>query len=50
MELYSSAIDGTNNVRLNGPLVPGGSVRDFVVTDDGSRVVYLPDQIGRGVA
>ena len=36
--------------RLNDKLGPGQAVRDFRVTQDGSRVVYLvgdADQIGR---
>jgi len=46
LELYSSAPDGSGNVKLNGPLVKGGSVSfGFAAwSPDSSRIAYLADQ------
>src|SRR5439155_9878102 len=54
-ELFSVPITGGTPVRLNAPLVPGGDVVDsppgysvpantFMITPDGTRVVYRADQ------
>jgi len=44
-ELYAAMVDGTGNVKLNGPLPEGEDVQpDFVVSPDGSRVVYRAAQ------
>lgn len=55
MELYSVPLDGGPAVKLNGPLVAGGDValsgqrRLAQVTADGTRVVYVADQLVDGV-
>jgi hypothetical protein len=44
-EIYSRPLDGSGfAVKLNGPLTPGGDVRDFKISPDSSRVVYRADQ------
>jgi len=51
-ELFGVPIDRSSPpARLNGPLVSGGDVldEDFLLTADGSRVVYLADQETDGV-
>jgi dipeptidyl aminopeptidase/acylaminoacyl peptidase len=35
--------------KLNGPLAIGGQIVDFVISSDGSRVVYLADQTTGGI-
>jgi Tol biopolymer transport system component len=45
-ELYSVPIAGpaAAGVKLNGALVPGGDVGDYVASPNGARVVYRADQ------
>ncbi|MCR9199309.1 MAG: hypothetical protein NXI04_11740 [Planctomycetaceae bacterium] len=43
-ELFSVPIAGGDLVTLNGPLVAGGSVTAFEVSQDSGRVVYTADQ------
>lgn len=44
-ELFLAPLDGSAPARvLNAPLLPNRAVRDFRVTADGWRVVYLADQ------
>lgn len=45
-ELFSVPIDGNarGSARLNGPLIPAGDVREFELSPDGARVIYLADQ------
>src|SRR5439155_1260967 len=43
-ELYSVPITGSVPLKLNPPLVAGGSVDSFLITPDSSRVVYAADQ------
>jgi Tol biopolymer transport system component len=44
--LHSLPLDGSSDsVRIDGPLVAGGSVRTYELTPDGSRAVYLADQL-----
>lgn len=44
-ELFSVRLDGsTAPLKLNGPLVQGGFVREFKISPDSSRVVYLANQ------
>ena len=46
-ELYAIPLDASAPPRkLNGPLVPGGEVREFWISPDGTRVVYAADQDG----
>ena len=44
-ELYSASLDGSEIIKLSGPLVPGGLVLDFQVSPDGTYVAYLADQV-----
>src|SRR5262245_26871874 len=43
-QLYSKPLVGGAAVRLNGPLVTGGSVQDHWITPDFARVIYYADQ------
>ena len=44
-ELYSVSSDNSGAiVKLNGPLVAGGSIQRFDISPDGRRVVYQADQ------
>jgi Tol biopolymer transport system component len=43
-DLYVVPPSGGAAIRLNPPLVDGGSVQDFAISSDGSRVVYSADQ------
>lgn len=44
-ELFSAPIDGSAPAtKLNGPLVTGGSIGLFGITNDGQRVIYVADQ------
>ncbi len=43
-DLYVSALDGTGQVKISDPLVPGGEVNDFVWNPNGDRVAYVADQ------
>lgn len=44
-ELFSVPADGSASpVRLNAPLVAGGSVIDWALSPDGTQVVYFADQ------
>lgn len=47
-ELFSSAVDGSENIKISGNLTPGGNVAGFDITPDSSQVVYLADQIIAG--
>lgn len=49
VELFSVPATGGPSVRLNGPLVSGGSVSNFQVSADGMRVVYIADEETDGV-
>jgi Tol biopolymer transport system component len=44
IEIYSVPVAGGAMVKLNGALVAGGSVSDFKIAPNSSRVVYLADQ------
>lgn len=44
-ELYSVPITGGPLVKLNGPLVAGGNVGQYVISDDSAWVIYLADQV-----
>lgn len=44
-ELYSVPISGGPLVKLNGPLVAGGNVGQYVISDDSAWVIYLADQV-----
>ncbi len=47
-ELFSAPLEGGPAVRLNGPLVNGGSVEsEWVITPDGAQVVYLAFQLSQ---
>ncbi|MGJ8696457.1 MAG: hypothetical protein ACSHYF_09070 [Verrucomicrobiaceae bacterium] len=49
-ELYSVSVDGNSSpIKLNGPLVEGGSVESFAISTDSTRVVYHADQNIDGV-
>ncbi len=41
IELYSVRIGGGTPLRLNGSLVSGGEVKDYVITRDSSTVVFV---------
>jgi Tol biopolymer transport system component len=45
-ELYSVPIYGpaAAGIKVNGALVPGGNVRDFLISPNNSRVIYQADQ------
>ena len=43
-DLYSVPITGSVPLRLNPPLVAGGTVDSFIITPDSSRVIYAADQ------
>ncbi len=43
--LYSTAVDGSGTVRLNGPLTSGGDVYSFQLSPDGRSVAYIADQV-----
>ena len=45
-ELYSVPLGGpaAAGVKLNGAMVTGGYVHNFLISPDSSRVVYLADQ------
>jgi Tol biopolymer transport system component len=42
--LFSVPSHGGTPLQLSAPMAPGGSVRDFALTGDGSHVVYTADQ------
>ncbi len=45
VDLFSVQLDDSDPpVKLNGPLVQGGFVREFQISPDSSRVVYLAQQ------
>ncbi len=44
VELYASFDDGTDIVKLSGPMVSGGNVVDFEVSPNGIWVAYVADQ------
>lgn len=48
-ELFAASIDGGEVLKLNDALPAGGSIHEFLLTPDGSRVVYLGDQETAGV-
>jgi Tol biopolymer transport system component len=41
---YRARLDGTEVIRLNGPLAPGGNVGSFAISPDRTEVAYLADQ------
>ncbi len=43
-DLMSAPLAGGPTVTLNGPLVDGGNVVDFLIAPDSSRVIYYADQ------
>src|SRR5690606_21850652 len=43
-ELFSVKADGSGLAKLNGSLVSGGSVTNWFISPDGSRVAYRADQ------
>jgi hypothetical protein len=47
-DLYLARLDGSEVLRLNGP-VPRGGVAAFLVSPDRSQVAYLADQDTQGV-
>lgn len=49
IDLYRADLDGTNIVRLNGPLAPGANVSAFSISPDGGYVAYLADEDTAGV-
>jgi hypothetical protein len=51
-ELYSVSVTGTysDSIRLTQPFAAGGELKDFEISPDGSRVVYLGEQLTAGVA
>jgi Tol biopolymer transport system component len=44
IELYATNLNGSGTVKLNNALVTRGSVNGFVLTSNGTHVVYLADQ------
>lgn len=45
-ELFIVDIDGSNNLKLNGPLTSGGRVNPgFILSPDGSKIAYTADQV-----
>jgi len=50
VELYRADLDGSNIVKLNGPLTPGGQVTTFSISPDGDYVAYLADEDTRNVS
>lgn len=42
--LYKVPTTGGAVTKLNGPLVPGGGIDSWVLTPDGSKIVYTADQ------
>ncbi len=48
MRLYSTAVDGSGTVRLNGALTSGGDVFSYRVSPDGSQIAYVADQVVDG--
>jgi cysteine-rich repeat protein len=48
-ELYTNAWDGSDNRKVNGPLVAGGEVRDFSWSPDGTLIAYEADQDTEGM-
>jgi Tol biopolymer transport system component len=47
--LLTMVVDQATAIKLNGPLVAGGSVLEAQLTPDGNRIVYLADQDTNGV-
>lgn len=45
-ELYSAPLEGGAEIELSGELAEGGYIREFRITADGERVVYLADEDG----
>lgn len=43
VELYSVPVGGGTPLKLNGPLVAGGNVQQFLIDDDSDRVLYFAD-------
>jgi hypothetical protein len=49
-ELFTSRPDGSNNVRVSGPLVAGGNVQsNFAWAPDSSRIAYQATQFSNNV-
>ncbi len=46
--LYSTAVDGSGTIRLNGPLTSGGDVWSYRLSPDGRSVAYVADQATDG--
>lgn len=44
IELFVSSVDGMSNVKVSGPLVADGDVREFEWSFDSSQIAYLADQ------
>ncbi len=44
VQLYSVPIQGGMSTRLNGDLVAGGNVLEFLITPNGSKVIYKADE------
>ena len=53
MNSYTSEPDGSNNVKVNGPLVSGGNVLlyfyDYFWAPDSSKIIYIADQDTDGI-
>jgi Tol biopolymer transport system component len=48
-DLYLARLDGSETVRLNSPLTPGGTVFLSAISPDRRRVAYVADQDTPGV-
>jgi uncharacterized protein with WD repeat len=44
IELFSVQLDGTNNIRLSGPLGATNDVEEFAWAPNSSRIAYIADQ------
>ncbi len=44
IDLYRAELDGSDIIKLNGPLAPGGNVKTFSIAPDGRHVAYLADE------